>query len=196
MNSFPDYNRATNAAYEILREYHGRYPQIDVYELLVSNKNVKVHTYSEMAKRMEMTFSEYLAFCGSDDGFTAFNKISGKWIVFYNDMKSERTVRFTLAHELGHIVLRHDDDDDPISQREANCFARNILCPAPLRDGFNLKTVSDYCECFNVSEFMAEATLGHNSSDFYYISKDNYNAINDNAYFYLAGYTPADLYGY
>lgn len=195
MIDFPDYEKATNAAYDVLKCYKGHYPQIDVLLILSEFENISIHTYSDTAQRMSMSFSQFVDCAPSEYGFTIYDKEHQKWIVFYNDQKDVCTIRFTLAHELGHIVLRHDDDNYT-AKCEANCFARNLLCPVPLRDGFNLSTTQDYCDCFNISEPMAKATLGRNSSDVHYITKDSYQAINDNAYYDLAGYSPADLYGY
>ncbi len=195
MNRFPNYNYATNAAYEILENYTGPYPQIDIYGIISNFPNISIHTYSETARKFGMTLSEFLDIAMSDHGYTVYDITSKKGIIYFNDFKNEHTIRFTLAHELGHIVLEHPKDDD-VARREADCFARNVLCPVPLRDGFNLLSAEDYCECFNISEPMAEITLELNTNDNYYISKKNYNNINDNIYCYFSGCTLAELYGY
>lgn len=195
MNRFPNYKLATNAAYEVLRNYTGPYPQIDILRIISRFPNISIHTYTETAREFGMTLSDFLDTAMSDHGYTVYDVISKKGIIYFNDTKSERTIRFTLAHELGHIVLEHLKDDD-IARREADCFARNVLCPVPLRDGFNLSTTEDFCECFNISEPMAEITLELNTSDNYYISKNNYNNVNDNIYCYFSGCTLAELYGY
>ncbi|MDR1183329.1 MAG: ImmA/IrrE family metallo-endopeptidase [Coriobacteriales bacterium] len=52
-------------------------------------------------------------------------------IVFYNDMQPETRMRFSLAHELAHIILEHRGET-PQLEREANYFAAYILAPHPL----------------------------------------------------------------
>ena len=77
------------------------------------------------------------------DGATIEN--NGKYLIVYNKNATPKDrKRFTLAHELGHIFHRHHRElGVEILQRlwvekslydvmedEANCFARNLLCPA------------------------------------------------------------------
>lgn len=80
--------------------------------------------------------------------------------------------------------------------REANCFARNILCPVQIVKECQLSTPQDYMECFDISEPMAKAAIGNFKSDMYYISNALYNNINDKIYCYMTGCTLAELYGY
>lgn len=195
MNKFPDYCRATNAAYNILENYAGPYPQIDIFKVISDLPNVFVHTYSEMARKFELTFSQFLDISSSEHGFTVYKPLNKSGIIFYNDLKGECTIRFTLAHELGHIILGHIQDDS-VARCEADCFARNCLCPVPLRDGFGLSTIEDYCECFNISESMAQVTLDLNKNDNYYITKDHYSKIDNKAYCYFTGCSLAEQYGY
>lgn len=77
------------------------------------------------------------------DGATIENK--GKFLIVYNKNATPKNrIRFTLAHELGHIFHRHHRELGVMTLRrlwvekslydvmedEANCFARNLLCPA------------------------------------------------------------------
>lgn len=41
-------------------------------------------------------------------------------------------LRFTLAHELGHIALKHGRGPTPRMERDADAFARALLMPPPL----------------------------------------------------------------
>ena len=54
MNNNPDYCKATNAAYDTLCSYKGDFPNINVYEILLNIPNVTIHTYSEIAKIMNI----------------------------------------------------------------------------------------------------------------------------------------------
>lgn len=192
----PDYNKATNAAYEILRYYTGFYPQIEILKIIRKYSDIAVHTYSELASRMKISISGLLEITPSEYGYTVCSSKTKHWIIYYNDTKDEKTIRFTLAHELGHVIMEHICDDEP-SNCEANCFARNILCPAPIIEDLQLKTCEEYCSCFNISEPMAEATKGNHSSDMYYISRDNYNIISFNYFSYMLGYKQQDrLFGF
>ena len=77
------------------------------------------------------------------DGATIENE--GKFLIVYNRNATPKDrIRFTLAHELGHIFHRHHRELGvttlqrlwvekslyDVMEDEANCFARNLLCPA------------------------------------------------------------------
>lgn len=73
-----------------------------------------------------------------NDGYSAI--IDGEPRIFVSDSCSVGRKRFTIAHELGHILLGHvgraglvnrepDPGDNPIEQ-EANVFASRLLAPA------------------------------------------------------------------
>ncbi len=188
MTEYPDYNRATNAAYEVLKVYDGRYPKIDIFHLLLMySDRVSIHTYTECAAREGVSVREFVDdYAESEMGFTIFDIKNKRWEIFYNDTKCETTIRFTLAHELGHIVFEHNEDND-VHDKEANCFARNLLAPVPVRDGYKLEKIDDYCECFNISDSMAKVVKDLNSSDSYYITRENYNEIFDRAYVSIIG---------
>lgn len=193
---YPDYKKATNAAYEELQNYDGGYPQIDIFHLLLNHPKIRLHTFTELASRLGVTVAEFTSdFSESEMGYTVFDMKNERWLIYYNDTKSITTVRFTIAHELGHIILRHTEDNS-ITDKEANCFARNLLCPVPVRKELGLKTIEDYCSAFGISVIMAEVVIDKDSNDSFYISDNNYGNVNDKVYCYFAGCTLSELYGY
>lgn len=195
----PDYKRATNAAYELLLEYQSRLPVIDVFSLinlLPKEIKVKIYTYTDFSKKIGCTYKEFFyQYASSEHGFTIPKFNENKYIICFNEEKDKKTIRFTIAHEIGHIVLGHRQDND-ITNKEANCFARNVLCPVQISDSFGVETEQEYVDCFDISEPMATATIANRNSDRCYITRDNYDKFNDRVYCYFSGYTLAELYGY
>lgn len=55
-----------------------------------------------------------------------------KTIIFYNDGRSREQIRFTIAHELAHLVLMHPGTGEAVCEHEADIFANYFLAPAPL----------------------------------------------------------------
>ncbi len=64
-----------------------------------------------------------------------------RWYIIYDDTATIERARFTLAHELGHILLGHELQyakyghtrqirPNPISEQQADRFAVRLLCPA------------------------------------------------------------------
>ena len=191
----PDYERATNAAYIELSQYNGSFPQIDIFELLFVSGNIRLKTYTQTARYLRCSHNEFAyQIAQSEYGFTVADLRAKEYIIYFNNLKDDKTIRFTLAHELGHIRLGHTLDNE-IADKEANCFARNLLCPIQLIKGFNLSTAEDYAECFGISEPMAKASLAHFNSDVYYITNQNDRIVSDKIYSYMTGYALAELYG-
>ena len=74
----------------------------------------------------EISASDADAFCWS--GETEGKKV---YLICYNDAGMPARIRFTLAHELGHLLMNHHDRSDEAAEREADCFAQHLLLPRP-----------------------------------------------------------------
>ena len=104
----------------------------------------------------------YLA--DSDKGVT-FKTPEGKFCILLNPADSIQVRRFTTAHELGHIYLKHPMYDgrygrtfgiqktatqDPI-EYQAERFAIGILAPACVLYGLGIHTAEDIAKVCNIS---------------------------------------------
>lgn len=190
----PDYYKATNKAYNLLIQQRTLELPINLNALInLHQQNTKLVTYSQMAARFSMALSEYNLTAPSEFGFTIKKK--DKNIILYNEEKGYYTNRFTIAHEIGHIELGHKDEDSA-AEREANCFARNLLCPVPLIESFNITGIEAYREWFHISDPMAENCMKNLSSDQYYIDSQLYRTVEDLIYTFMTGDSLASVYGY
>ena len=70
MTDSPDYVLATNMAYKTLLAYREFSFPISIFSVLRGMKNVVVNSYSETAKRFNMTFQEFYELASSDYGFS------------------------------------------------------------------------------------------------------------------------------
>lgn len=77
------------------------------------------------------------------------------WYIYYNDAKPWGHVRFTVLHEIGHIVLEHLQESD-IAEAEANFFAKYAIAPPML---VNLIRPNDYMDIADVFELSDEGSL-------------------------------------
>ena len=196
MARIPDYSRATNAAYMELQNYTGPYPAIDVFQIVRSDKHIRVKSFTEAASYLGCTHNEFAyEVASSESGYTVIDPSTGNSIIYYNNQKCEETIRFVLSHELGHIRLGHIEDDET-ANKEANCFARNLLCPVPIIQEAKLLTAEEYVETFYISHRMAEVALQYYKSDLYYARKDLIEAVRDHSYCAITGYSLRELYGY
>lgn len=89
----------------------------------------------------------------SDDAFTL------QGVIFYNDkFPHKERQRFSLMHEVGHIVLNHEGESSD-NEKEADLFAGNILAPRSVIWHLHFNSVKDICETFNVSCMAANRIL-------------------------------------
>lgn len=120
---------------------------VDIEQIVKNVNGVRLVSYSQHMEKMSLTYKEMLAFAGSNDGCTDFFKRRNRYIVFYNDkdplLNKTKRYRFTIAHELGHILLKHHlmtektrifrasltQEEYDILESEADYFAALILVP-------------------------------------------------------------------
>jgi len=172
MNDYPDYALATNKAYELLNFCKMVSPPFFVLEISKSVPCCVVMSYSDVCKKYSIDKSILLA--SSDHGCTL--KSGHNSIVLYNEYKDMSICRFTVAHELGHVILDHNDEND-ISNKEADCFARNLLCPVPIAQEMSLSLKEEYADVFQVTEIMADIAVAFAKNDLYYIEPCYYNGM-------------------
>lgn len=96
--------------------------------------------------------------------------LDGQPIILYKDMESTGRIRFTIAHELGHILLGHvgkyelmnrepSPQDNPIEQA-ANVFASRLLAPACVLWGCRAGSPEDIMRLCGISRTAAEFRWG------------------------------------
>ena len=92
--------------------------------------------------------------------------VNGAPVILVAANEPRERQRFTIAHELGHILLGHvgkyklvnrepSESDNPIEQ-EANVFASRLLAPACVLWGCNAKTAEDIMKLCDISRTAAE----------------------------------------
>lgn len=87
------------------------------------------------------------------DGFTCGG------IIFYNEQCTIQRQRFTVAHELGHILLhggqgicnREPSANDNPTEQEANVFASRLLAPACVLWGIGVTNAGQISEICDIS---------------------------------------------
>lgn len=64
------------------------------------------------------------------DAVTLVDRVNGRlrYIVLYNSCLPAARLRFALARELGHVILKHDGSaPEDVWMEEANCFAYHLI---------------------------------------------------------------------
>ena len=81
---------------------------------------------------------------------------SGAFIICYDDSFIYTRVRFTIMHEIGHILLEHKQESQ-LARKMADYFAAYALAPSPLIHRFGCDDFVDVHNRFDVSVSCASA---------------------------------------
>lgn len=142
----PDYGTAQKKAYDTILSSHINTLPINLKTIINQYDNLHLQRYSVFAWENGMTIDEVSDFLDSDEG-CLWRRNDNQYIVLYNDtIQSKERVRFTIAHEIGHYVLKHHERsnktkvsrysltmaEDEVLEKEANYFAKRLLAPLPL----------------------------------------------------------------
>ncbi|WP_195611350.1 ImmA/IrrE family metallo-endopeptidase [[Clostridium] symbiosum] len=104
---------------------------------VLTHYGLKIYTYSFLKEHNPRLYE--LSYKYSTDAFTYGN------IIAYNDNKTKCRIRFSLMHELGHIILNTSSED------AADCFASNILAPRSLMYNLHCENAEEVHTTFEIS---------------------------------------------
>jgi Zn-dependent peptidase ImmA (M78 family) len=153
-NNRPNYENAKKKAEILLKENSITQPPVLLYKIA---KNYELDVFNA-------NFNKY------KDKVSGVLDIDQKTIYINNEDKFKRQ-RFTVAHELGHwflhkntiekdksqykVLLRQCSilkEDLPYLEKEANCFAANLLVPKKFLDKHKKMSNPELSDLFKVSE--------------------------------------------
>ncbi|GLC89381.1 ImmA/IrrE family metallo-endopeptidase [Lysinibacillus piscis] len=169
----PNYKKARSLATKALAEHNIHDFPIDMISVFSSYSDVKVLTYSEMAKKGNCSVEEIIEINSSEDGVIHYCGKRKKYMVIYNDtVATKERVYWTLAHEFGHYLLKHHEDSNrssltrntlsdaeyDIYEVEANFFARFFITPPSIIWAINMNNSNQISSYFGVSYTAANNT--------------------------------------
>lgn len=153
---YSNYQTARDKAWNILAQYDIHALPVKVTRLC-KEMGIAVTSYQKsMALIMTLGLSRHTSLT---DGFTV--QIGAEPIIFYDADCTPARCRFTIAHELGHIVLGHLEQGratalnrepnaaDDLRETAANIFAARLLAPACVLWGmgaFRAEKIAEICE--------------------------------------------------
>ena len=156
--NYENYKKSRNAAWEILLACRVDALPVDLNAVL---RHLEVRAYSYRRGRELLEAAGLTAAAKRVSGLTFFARAQP--IILYNDAEMPQRIRFTVAHEIGHIVLGHvqpgehtqqnrepQPGDSPIEQA-ANRFAADLLAPACVLWGLDLHRAEDIARACKIS---------------------------------------------
>lgn len=155
------YTEIRDADWQLILDLKIKELPVKISEIL-SVLGVKAYTYKENYRNLILFGLEDVM--KSCDAFTLH--LNGQYIIFYDESKLPERIRFTLAHELGHIILgsgfkqtqtgmlittrnSEPSENDSSEETEANMFAARLLAPSCVLHELKLFTAEDimkYCD--------------------------------------------------
>ncbi len=152
-----NYKRSRDLAWQILIKHEIKELPVDVKKICSAEK-INVFTYNEG--------KEFIKSLNLEDNIKDNDAFSIGSLIFYDSDKPEPRIRFSIAHELGHIFLHLDNNfstsrptvynreispcDNPI-ETEANIFASRLLAPLSVLQFLNLNSASEIAEVCGIS---------------------------------------------
>lgn len=150
-----DYKRVYAAVMEVFETYGIKTLPVSPRQIISqinrhSLYRMRLCPYSRAIVGTDCTVEEFQEYLGSDLG--AYIRKDNRIIIYYNDtLDNQGLDRFTIAHELGHHFLNHSrllsrdtllrgmsDTEYCEIEKEANCFARNLLAPVYLMNSIGI----------------------------------------------------------
>ena len=154
----PDQNLSKERYYFISRLSRNCLIQSKIDSLPVSlNKIIKHYGWKVISykKIKELKLKVYYNLMKNNFGFSQKNK-NGEYIIFYDNEQPIGTQRFTISHEIGHILLFHFDSPLQSREKEANMFAARLLMPMCILHECKVKNALEVKTMCDVSPISAE----------------------------------------
>lgn len=148
-----EYQNIRNSVWQVLLDSNVRSAPVNVVKIACSS-GITVFKNSDVN---ELHYGEMGASILDGD----------KWYIVYDDTVSRGIIRFTIAHELGHIFLEHPlklgyhartiDTQKTEAERQADMFAIRLLVPACVVWGLRIHSPKEIQRVFDISDSAARA---------------------------------------
>lgn len=137
------------------------YP-VNVLNIINQIPCCKIFSFFEFSKLNNAKISDIFSMCQSQTGCTFYHKTAKKYLILYNDDLTPGRIRWTLAHELGHILLRHflsEGITEFQKEKEADLYAQQLLAPFEYFQIYNITNPISLMNFFGLSHEAALNTM-------------------------------------
>lgn len=175
INRKVNWENARFKAYEVFRKHKVRSFPLNIISIIKQYPDIKIISYSEMAKKRGISMDEVILANSSPDGSIHYSPKKDSYIITYNDLKIPERVYWTIAHEFGHYYLEHHketdrstlsritltEDEYDLFEQEADFFARFLINPPSLIKEWENITYQRVMGFFKVSYTAANNSLDY-----------------------------------
>lgn len=161
--SYKDYQNARNASWKILLDCGIDRLPVDL-NAIRERLGVRIASYKDAKALIRKRNLSVLT--AQTDGLTFY--AGAEPVILYSEACTPERIRFTIAHELGHIVLGHVapgsvttknrglSPGDSQQETAANQFAARLLAPACVLWGLDLHTADEIAAACRISKKAAQ----------------------------------------
>ena len=151
-----------------------KYP-LDLNEVLSLIPNCKLMSYQKFADINHCSVNDVITLCQSKSGCTHYDVETNRYLILVNlaETSNYGRRRWTIAHEIGHIVCGHHilSAVDKIAENsfaqinnqdyeiEADYFVATLLSPLPLFKAFEIQSARDIQNTFGLSAEASDIRL-------------------------------------
>lgn len=118
------YYNVRNNAWEFLIKNNVREYPLNLNKILKQN-NWYLVNYQNYCNHRKINIIQLIS--KYPDAFT-IQDMNNNFLICFNEKNNKQRIRFSIAHEIGHIVLGHLYKNEKL-EKEANMFAARILMP-------------------------------------------------------------------
>ena len=147
--------------------YHGWLPfsfPADPLALIEKIYSCKYISYQRLAEIRNLKVSEIAEILKNKDGGTYYQRKTGRYLITVNeDGRSPARVRWTTAHEIGHLAAGHFQEIDAdilppnaLMEEEADYFAASFLAPFFAIQKMHIRNAADVRDIFGLSQTAAQ----------------------------------------
>ena len=194
----PNYSLMKQLAEEVLLSIDNPVLPIKVKPIIdvLTDKDLIMHTYNQYATLENIDYDTLIREVKSKDGTLRYLP-DASYVLLYNKNIQQDRKTWTIAHELGHYYAKHHiklynyakknkitTDEIPeelhiACEREANCFARELLAPTSLMQiTMGLLEASDFVDIYTIlrTQFrLSKEASYYTAKDMHKLSYPNYS---------------------
>lgn len=165
---------------------------VNIKAICKSYINIRLIPFSLQMKKRNLTYKEMVDYCETSDACADYYQKFGCYIIYYNDIDKTKLIysnryRWSIAHELGHILLNHHKTACKIRlvrqslsraeynyfEKEADYFAQLLLVPHAALYALNVKNAFLIKHLCQISEPAAHKRFREYNEWMRNISKSN-----------------------
>lgn len=191
------YKFAIECAYDFLIENEISSLPFNPFKICEIN-GWKIEKASDVAKYLDCSVDNLLKKkLKTTDGIAIYCPTTDEYRIVYNDLlHNSGRIRWTLTHEIGHIVLRHlssdvtslsrgklNDLEYVTYEREADCFAGIVLAPPIVLDRIGVKNSSAIQNICFISYLASQSRFNYIKNLYNFNDFEDYDSILEGAFF-------------